>query len=1261
MKKMPLLHRDAVLAISLLICLNINLGEAKKGTHTPICPIGFDLAYTDYEKPICYRLKGSEAFEDIFEDCAGNLYTSELYHSLNITKPNVELWSGHKSLYPGGPFIDWSFSPSIGKVLTSTYDVKYNPDLGIGEELCVVIHPVNNFTAVRCAEKHYRYCMVEPYEDTLSKCEELTDYYRFWSPKATCLTPVTVKGGKVRASWSQAQILCSKRGGSLLHRGWRYANNPLLHINKSDWIDPLGVEATAGNELRWVNYEDGNDKVPDSESGSLEVDEYMSNNTLVALRDNAWHLVNNTYIFMDVICERSIHLRNVSLNLTVERDHVILSVNDSVDESNIHCYTDAIIYSPTNVTMIALDDNKYTLTTKSDGMYWCIHRDSRNFRVSQSNKVLFVRKKLVENLYAIKIKLKGRYRFENFDKQFKIWDRKIKEYIYYRTKYVERFGEITTINGHEAEGILQNYKRSTGDDSGEGSFKETEVIYMTKTKRLFLDGRTVLLHVQLNPMMKVVLPGYWEGLEVVYMRPAFFCSGDGLPEIKRVPLGQSVITTGCRNHTCTGDFNTGVSFVITEAKNCSMPSDTVTSRETNITVYMPTAEPKTTTVLSDGMERNQDDSLESTQSTPCTEETTTEPTQLTTVDTSYSNEVTAKEEVTTTEKVFTASPVLPTFLPRPPPTTPEPPAPEQPTTERPRRPEEQLQQVLHDLEAIVNNDTISIMMDTASEAVEQVDALLDIEDELEIPGQLLHLVDELAARVNLNGAHQAQAIANNIAMLMADASPESPVKGLRIAAQSTGGEVFSADAFEIISEEVNATHLHVDESDAVVHLPESVTNSSRRISFVVFRNDRAFMSSHGLYSVNSRVLSIKIEDLTQFADGEVIDIHLRPIAGDLERNQTRSCAYWHFLDDNSGYWSQDGCTFIPSSRAGQLDTCRCDHLTHFAEVLVPKTVFSERNEAVLEVLSIVGCVLSIVGLVCVGITAALFRSWRRDFSNKIWLQLCIAIFILIVCFLVVVFANFDHYDVTCLLVGVLLHYSVLASFCWMLVAAVLSYRRLVLVFTRDASHKLLRASAFSWGTPCAVVGILLAVSPHAYSGQFEEMSPSSSFCYPSGLGLWLTVYAPIAIMLLANWTLFVLIVRSVFASRRIQRHGDSNEALRCASVSCLLVFLFGLPWIFGLFASNIVAAYLFTLTATFQGFVLFIFFVLGNKKTRDLWLNKLKIKQTQKIPVTSSTYTNNKSQNSASEWRKGRSTPATIEANASKPRSLSSPDESRFS
>lgn len=350
----------------------------------------------------------------------------------------------------------------------------------------------------------------------------------------------------------------------------------------------------------------------------------------------------------------------------------------------------------------------------------------------------------------------------------------------------------------------------------------------------------------------------------------------------------------------------------------------------------------------------------------------------------------------------------------------------------------------------------------------------------------------------------------------------------------------------------------------------------------------------------------------------MIDIHFNPLQEHLERNQHRACAYWHIFENATGFWSQEGCTFIRSTEEGVLDTCRCDHLTHFAQVLISRNLFSQRNEDALEILSITGCCLSIFGLFIIGITAALFRSWRNDYSNKIYLQLCVAILLVVICFVIIVFIKFDHYNIRCVLVGVLLHYSVVASFCWMLVAAVFSYRRLVTVFASHESHMLL-SSAFSWGAPCVIVGVLLLAAPHSYMGRFEEKHPSGGFCYPSGLGLWLTVHAPVAIMLLVNWTLFALILRSVYAPRKIQRHGDPKESLRRAAVSCLLLFLFGLPWIFGLFAHNIVSAYMFTLTATFQGFILFLFFIIVNKKTRNLWLNKLRIKQTRQTPVVTST------------------------------------------
>lgn len=61
-----------------------------------------------------------------------------------------------------------------------------------------------------------------------------------------------------------------------------------------------------------------------------------------------------------------------------------------------------------------------------------------------------------------------------------------------------------------------------------------------------------------------------------------------------------------------------------------------------------------------------------------------------------------------------------------------------------------------------------------------------------------------------------------------------------------------------------------DTNEVVVNLPKSVFDSSQRLSFVVFRNDRAFHSSEGLFAVNSRVLSVKVGNVTQFNNGEVI-------------------------------------------------------------------------------------------------------------------------------------------------------------------------------------------------------------------------------------------------------------------------------------------------------------------------------------------------------------------------------------------------------
>ncbi|XP_041989015.1 adhesion G-protein coupled receptor G2-like [Aricia agestis] len=514
-----------------------------------------------------------------------------------------------------------------------------------------------------------------------------------------------------------------------------------------------------------------------------------------------------------------------------------------------------------------------------------------------------------------------------------------------------------------------------------------------------------------------------------------------------------------------------------------------------------------------------------------------------------------------------------------------------------------------------------------------------LENRHETPEKTLHELDQLSLAWAVNN-RAVTVVKDDVAVVV----PDKLVRGFWVSS-TAGRSEFEKHSFDILHEAPSSRILRSQESEVVVTLPPSAL-TKRHVSFVIIQNKSLFPSQPNGFIINSLVISVNIENVTHFHGGEVIDIHFRPIATP-GRNESRSCAYWHFLENSTGYWSQEGCDFIRATEDGMLDTCRCNHLTHFAAILVPKTVFSEANERALEILTIAGCSLSFMGLIIVGATALLFRSWRQEFRNKIWLQMCMAILILVVTFLVVIFVHYDRYRVKCLLLGVTLHYAVLASFCWMLVAAVLAYRQLTLVFTRDVPHKLLRAAVFAWGAPGVICLVLLSVSPESYAGRFQEMTPGGNFCYPTGLSLWLAVYAPISCILVTNWTLFALILRSVFCSKKIRRYGMGDEALQSVSVSFTLGFLFGLPWVFGLFASNVVAAYLFTLTATFQGFVLFALLVIGNKRTRELWANKMFKKRNKPMTLVTdsdrSADAANRSDRSADAAnRNGRGTPAPI-------------------
>lgn len=144
----------------------------------------------------------------------------------------------------------------------------------------------------------------------------------------------------------------------------------------------------------------------------------------------------------------------------------------------------------------------------------------------------------VYNLYACKIRVSRNYDLSHLDSLLRVWKKVLKRYIYLQTLYIGENGNSENIT----EDMLLSFEKKK-----ELEWKDSKVIDDLRIKRLYLDSRTVLLHLVLNPDMKQLLPGTKmniidtrtlgadihpapDTLEVVFMRPAYFCKGfESLP------------------------------------------------------------------------------------------------------------------------------------------------------------------------------------------------------------------------------------------------------------------------------------------------------------------------------------------------------------------------------------------------------------------------------------------------------------------------------------------------------------------------------------------------------------------------------------------------------------------------------------------------------------------------------------------------------------------------------------------------------------
>ncbi|XP_010392771.2 adhesion G-protein coupled receptor G2 isoform X1 [Corvus cornix cornix] len=396
-------------------------------------------------------------------------------------------------------------------------------------------------------------------------------------------------------------------------------------------------------------------------------------------------------------------------------------------------------------------------------------------------------------------------------------------------------------------------------------------------------------------------------------------------------------------------------------------------------------------------------------------------------------------------------------------------------------------------------------------------------------------------------------------------------------------------------------------SSLLANLPTEELDLASRIIFNFFKKTTVFqdlsLKNASLISsvVSSSVANLSISNLK--ANVTVILQNIKPN----QDNSTVRCVFWDFnKNDGHGGWSYAGC-IVKESRVNET-VCSCNHLTSFAVLmdLYGKTPLNPTQELVLTFISYIGCGLSAIFLSVTLVTYIAFEKIRRDYPSKILIQLCAALLLLNLVFLLDSWIALYDTRGLCIAVAVLLHYFLLVSFTWMGLEAFHMYLALVKVFNTYVRKYILKFCIVGWGLPAVVVSIVLAVSPDNYglitTGKVSINGPDE-FCWiKNRIVFYITAVGYFCLIFLINISMFIVVLIQLCRIKKKKQLG----AQRKTSIQDLrsvagLTFLLGITWGFAFFTVNEVFTYLFTIFNTLQGFFIFIFYCVTKENVRKQW------------------------------------------------------------
>ncbi|XP_075785342.1 adhesion G protein-coupled receptor L3 isoform X6 [Pelodiscus sinensis] len=391
-------------------------------------------------------------------------------------------------------------------------------------------------------------------------------------------------------------------------------------------------------------------------------------------------------------------------------------------------------------------------------------------------------------------------------------------------------------------------------------------------------------------------------------------------------------------------------------------------------------------------------------------------------------------------------------------------------------------------------------------------------------------------------------------------------------------------------------------------LKQNGRNGEIRVAFVLYNNlghylstenasmklgTEAMSTNHSVI-VNSPVITAAINkefsNKVYLADPVVFTVkHIKQS----EEIFNPNCSFWNYSKHTmTGYWSKQGCRLLTTNKTHT--TCSCNHLTNFAVLMAHVEVKHSDtvHDLLLDVITWVGILLSLVCLLICIFTFCFFRGLQSD-RNTIHKNLCISLFVAELLFLIGI--NRTDQPIACAVFAALLHFFFLAAFTWMFLEGVQLYIMLVEVFESEHSRRKY-FYLVGYGMPALIVAVSAAVDYRSYGTDKVCWLRLDTYFIWSFIG-------PATLIIMLNVIFLGIALYKMFHHTAILKpeSGCLDNIKSWVIGAIALLCLLGLTWAFGLMyinESTVVMAYLFTIFNSLQGMFIFIFHCVLQKKVR---------------------------------------------------------------